>query len=120
MRLSPNQTDSKTPDCSARTAASRIVSIFVRPKSTPRFGRLTPHRTGKLRIIRTPHLRPKHVKESARAVKEIGETKLLDSLSSIGINVEASDRVVSTTFVTGGQGAWRESDSVREFPHRDR
>src|SRR5207245_9115921 len=73
MRLSPNQTDSKTPDCSARTAASRIVSIFVRPKSTPRFGRLTPHFTGKLRMTRTPHSSSKALKESTRAVKQIDD-----------------------------------------------
>src|SRR5207248_8491639 len=98
----------------------RSVSRFVRLESTPRFGKLTPPRTCKLRINGTPHLRPKHVKESAGAVKEIGETNCLTVCQAYGINVEASDRVVSTTFVTGGQGAWRESDSVREFPHRDR
>src|SRR5438093_10754845 len=103
MKLSPNQTDSKTPNCSARTAASRSVSIFVRPKSTPRFDRLTPHRTDKLRIIRTPHLRPKHVKESARTVKEINETNCLTICQAYRINVEANDRVVSTTFVTKDQ-----------------
>src|SRR5215813_7951053 len=54
IKLSPNQTDSKTPDCSARTAAFISVSISVRPKSTPRLGKLMPHLMGKFRMSLLP------------------------------------------------------------------
>ncbi|MEE8115029.1 MAG: hypothetical protein V3T23_11840, partial [Nitrososphaerales archaeon] len=48
-----NQTDSNTPDCSATTAASIRSSVEVRPKRTPRLGRLIPNLIGRLRIGQT-------------------------------------------------------------------
>ena len=46
IKLSPNQTDSNTPDCSATMAVSISSSTSVRPNSAPRLGRLMPHFTG--------------------------------------------------------------------------
>src|SRR5258705_2409908 len=54
IKLSPNQTDSNTPDCSATTAVSINSSTSVRPNSAPRLGRLMPHLTGSFRILVFP------------------------------------------------------------------